>query len=164
MKAIATRPPTEDMNDDPPVRCAQGRQQRLRDGDLAEHVDVELLAQVVGVISSSGPPKPMPALLTSASSRPGEDSPPPPSSLTRAAACAICSRVGHVEHQRLHAPGGRFARRAARRPSSSRTPASTVQPALASRSAVAWPIPVEAPVISAVGIGESYLTAGLATA
>ena len=32
---------------DPPARGAQGGQQRLRDGDLAEHVDVELLAQVV---------------------------------------------------------------------------------------------------------------------
>ena len=57
---------------DPPGARAQRRQQRLCDGDLTEDVDLELLAQVVAWSSSSGPPKPTPALLTSASSRPGQ--------------------------------------------------------------------------------------------
>jgi hypothetical protein len=104
----------------------------------------------------------MPALLTSASSRPGDDSPPPPSSLTRAAALRICSKSVTSSEIGSIRPDGAFA--ASRAPSSSlRTPASTFHPAPARRSAVASPIPLDAPVISALGIAESYLTASLGT-
>ena len=93
--------------------------------------------------NSSGPPKPIPALFTSASS-------PPPRSSTSAAAAAICAAsVTSSSIGTMRSPPAAFS---ASPSAALRTPASTVQPEPASRSAVARPMPVEAPVISTVGI------------
>ena len=81
----------------------------------------------------------MPALLT----RPSR--PPSPSASIRAAAAAIWLGVGDVEGQRRQPLGAGLAQRL-RVGLASRTPAKTRQPAASSRSAVARPMPVEAPV------------------
>ncbi len=140
------------------MRGAQRRQQRLRYGDLPEHVDVELLAQVVGVQHLEWPAvadagvvdeRVEPAGRGVAISAKLADA---PGHLAICAKSVTSSVTGSIR------PAGALA--TSRSPASSlRTPASTVHPAPASRSAVASPMPVEAPVISTLGIVESYLTA-----
>src|SRR5947209_8674336 len=64
-----TRHPAADRphEHDAAVRCLPDqREHRLGDGDLADDIDLELAPPVLSEMYSTGPPSPMPALLTSA--------------------------------------------------------------------------------------------------
>ena len=98
--------------DDAPVRGAQRGQQRLRDGDLPEHVDVELRAQVVGVNQLKRAAVADAGVVDERVEAPGRrrHRHRPVAQLGDAPGRFLdLLEVGDVENQRQHAPGGRFA-------------------------------------------------------
>ena len=121
---------------DPPAGRAQQRQRRLRDGHLTDDVDLELRGAGRRVGSaSSGPWTPIPALFTRPSSLPSSSiaAAIDAASVTSRASC--CSRPEPPASASSPSP-------------TARTPANTSIPAASNRSAVAAPMPVDAPVIS----------------
>ena len=136
---------------DPPLRPAQRRQQGARERHRAEDVDLELAAQLVAGedlhrAAGADPGVVDERIQASARRR----------ACTSALAASICcslvtsSSSGSIRPLRAPRPP------AARRPAAARTPASTFQPARDRRSALARPIPLEAPVIRTVGTRRRY--------
>ena len=157
MKAIATRPPIEETNTIRPRARRKRRQQRLGDGDLTEHVDLELPAQILRRDELERPAEADASVVDErVQAGPGRAAgaarPSPP---TRAAASAICPASVTSRVSGIRRPPSPRRPAAPRRLPESRTPASTVQPDLARRSAVARPIPVEAPVMRARDIAAT---------
>lgn len=95
------------------------------------------------VVGSCGPPPVIPALLTSASSRPVR------SSISRAAAVTPASSVTSSGTPNASTPSARSLSTAASRRSSFRAPMPTDQPRAPSPAAISYPMPLLAPVTSA---------------
>ena len=141
--------------DDPPTGAPQRRQQRARDRDLPEEVDVELAAPLLVGEHLQRPADADPGVV---------DERVEPAGRRRGA--RRLGRGGDLRRRRSRrAAAARSARRtprrrAARRPRS-RAHAGEHRPArsLARRSAVARPMPVEAPVIRTVGTGAQPTSA-----
>lgn len=130
---------------DPPARCAQVRKRRLSHLNHTKEVHFDTASELLDPNISIVPSSATPALLTNASSRPCASTPCSRQAAIESGSVTSNRTTSSVTH------ASPAAVRSASERAGSLTVANARQPALAAATAVASPIPEDAPAIRATG-------------